>query len=261
MKNKTLIITAIIPLTLFAQSQAWGKCEHQRDIDQVLALNDIGQIRISVNAGDLEISGHSNSDQILIKGKACASKANKLDEIRLVAEQQGNTAVIKTLMPDSNSGSWFGKNSYAYMDLDITVPEKMILEVSDSSGDISISHVGSLSLKDSSGDIEIEDISGDVSVDDSSGGIDIEHILGSVTVRDSSGNMDISDVGQQVVINEDSSGNIYIKDVKASVHIKRDSSGSIYVKDIAGDFRVDRDGSGKIKHKDVMGEVSLPSDD
>lgn len=261
MKNKTLIIAAVIPLTLFAQSQAWAKCEHQRDIDLALSVNDIELIQISVNAGDLKIDGHSTTNKILIKGKACASKADSLDGIKLVSEQQGNKAVIKTLMPDSNNFSWFGKNNYAYVDLEITVPEKIGLEVSDSSGSLRISRVGSLSLDDSSGDIDIEHVSGDVSVNDSSGGIEIEHVLGSVTVRDSSGSMDISDVGQQVLVSEDSSGDIHIEDVKSDVLIKRDSSGSIYVRDIAGDFTVGRDGSGGINYKNVQGEVSLPSDD
>lgn len=259
MKNKTIFSTAL--LALLFSSQVLARCEFQRDIEQTLPLNDVELIRISAKAGDLEVRGHSNSNDILITGKACASSADKLDKIQLQAEQLGNQAVLKALMPGSKSTSWFGKNAYASLDLKIMLPKTIPLEISDSSGGISISHVASLSLEDSSGDLEIENVSGDVSVEDSSGGIEIEHILGSVKVRDSSGSIDISDIGKDVLISEDSSGDIYIKDVKAGVHIKRDSSGSIYVKDIGGDFRVDRDSSGGIKHKNVSGEVSLPTKD
>lgn len=259
MKNKTIFVTALMALLISSQAQA--KCEFQRDIDQVLSLNDVELIQILVKAGDLEVHGHANPNEILLTGKACASSADKLDEIQLLAEQQGDKAVLKTLMPSSKNGGWFGKNTYAFLDLKIVLPKTIPLEISDSSGSISISDVASLSLEDSSGHIDIEQVSGDISVDDSSGGIEIEHISGSVKVRDSSGNIDISDVGKDVLIREDSSGNIYIEDVQAGVHIKRDSSGSIYVKDIGGDFRVDRDGSGGIKHKNVSGKISLPADD
>jgi len=259
MKNKTIFSTAL--LAFLFSGQALAKCEFQRDIDQVLSLSDVELIKISVNAGDLEVHGHKSSNEILIKGRACASTAGRLDEIQLQAEQQGNQAEIKTLMPNTKNSSWFGKNAYAFVDLEIMLPKTIALEVSDSSGDLSISHVATLSLEDSSGDLEIAHVSGDLTVDDSSGGIDIEHVLGSVSVSDSSGGIDISDVGKNVLIRADSSGDIYIKNVKAGVHIKRDSSGSIYVKDIGGDFRVDRDGSGGITHKNIGGKIELPTED
>ncbi len=261
MKTKTLLIVTTLPLAFLSQAQAWERCEFERDINQTLSLSNAELIKISVNAGGLIINGHSDQNNIVIKGKACASRADKLDEIELLTEQKGETAKIETLMPDSNSGSWFKKNDYAYVNLDITVPDKLKLAVKDSSGGIKISHVGSLSLKDSSGDLDIDHVSGDLSVHDSSGGITIEHVDGTVTLSDSSGSIDISDIEQNVVINNDSSGSIYISNTKAGVHIKHDSSGSIHVQDIAGDFRVDRDGSGQITHKNVQGNISLPADD
>jgi len=233
-------------------------CKYEKKIDLTLDLSASDVLVISAAAGDLEVTGISGSDQAVIKGKACASKEEWLDESK-VNTNDGRRAEISVELPDTD-GSWFSLgNNYAWIDLDIEVPENLALEVNDSSGDMFLRNTAAVQLKDSSGDIEIEDARGSVSIRDSSGDIEIDRTMGDLTIEsDSSGDIYASDIDGTVLVEQDSSGDIHISHVSKDVVVERDSSGDITATDVGGDFRVLKDSSGGIRSNDVMGEVQLP---
>ncbi len=111
------------------------------------------------------------------------------------------------------------------------------LRVRDSSGDLEVEHVsGNVQIEDSSGDIEVEEVQGDVLVSsDSSGSMTIRHIGKGVRVaQDSSGDIDIADVKGSVNIESDSSGGIDVQRVGGSFTLGSKGSGDIKTADIAG---------------------------
>ena len=103
-------------------------CKFEKNIDLTLDLSASDLLVISAGAGDLEVRGVSGSDKAVIHGRACASKQEWLEESE-VSITAGRRAEINLDLPQATS-SWlsFG-NNYAWIDLDIEVPEDLTLEV------------------------------------------------------------------------------------------------------------------------------------
>jgi DUF4097 and DUF4098 domain-containing protein YvlB len=251
--KKTVLFLAILATPAL---QAW-ECKYEKQIQQELDMSGSETLSVEAAAGDLEIKGGSGNIA-QIRGRVCVSEEEWLDESG-VEVSAGKNASIAVVLPRSGSGwSWTG-SEYASLDLELTVPAGLALDVSDSSGDLSIEGVASVTVKDSSGDIEIEDIRGDVSLEDSSGDIDIEDIGGNVTVKnDSSGDIYGENIEGSALVMKDSSGGIRFSDVAKDFVVEKDSSGDITARDIGGDFRVLSDSSGDIRAHNVNGRVETP---
>lgn len=255
MKICFLPLVLLLPFGLQASD-----CKYSKDIDQVLDLSNSTELKINAVAGDLRIRGVAGSDKAAIKGKVCASEEEWLSDSR-VDTREGKSAEIVVTLPDYDGGWSLTGNRYLYLDLELDVPERVFLNVRDSSGDVEITGVGALAIKDSSGDIDIEDSTGPVTVQDSSGDIELNDIKGQVTIEsDSSGDIRGSDIEGTVLVMSDSSGDISFKDVGADFIVERDSSGDISANRVGGDFRVERDGSGEIDARNVTGAVDVPKD-
>jgi hypothetical protein len=252
------LVLACLLIYQFSTEASADWCKFEKDINLTLDLSASDVLAISAAAGDLEIVGVSGSDQAVIRGKACASKEVWLEESE-VNTITGRRAEINVKLPKVSGGwSWSG-NSYAWLDLHVEVPQEMVLEVKDSSGDMLLKNIAALQLQDSSGDIEIEDARGTVSISDSSGDIDIDEADGDLTIEaDSSGDIYASDINGSVLVKRDSSGDIRVSHVRDNFIVERDSSGDIRATDVGGDFRVLKDGSGGIRSSDVKGEIQLP---
>ena len=239
-----------------ASLQAWD-CRYERKIEESLDLSGSESLSIRAAAGELDVRGKPDAGTATIRGRICVSKEEWLDEADLET-RAGQKAEIAVVLPDVDGWSLTG-NRYARMDLEITVPEDLALDVSDSSGDLEIRDVASVSLRDSSGEIEIESTSQSVTISDSSGDIILLDIGGDVTIEsDSSGDIRGEGVEGTVLVREDSSGDIRFEDVGNDFIVERDSSGDITAQGVGGDFRVLRDGSGRVVASRVDGEVIIP---
>ena len=252
--NRWMVVLIVL---MAAETQASG-CKFERLLDQSLEVSGSQSLAIAAGAGDLRIVGVSASDEVKIRGKVCVSQEQWLDEARLDTSS-GDRAEINVVLPDVGRGWSLWGSKYAYMDLELEVPESLALQLRDSSGDIEIEDISDISIKDSSGDIEISRASGSVEIEDSSGDIKVREIQGDFTIiSDSSGDIRGSDIKGNVLVVADSSGDIRFTDVGKDVVIERDSSGDIEVENVGGDFRVLKDSSGSIHSKDVAGEVIIP---
>jgi DUF4097 and DUF4098 domain-containing protein YvlB len=92
---------------------------------------------------------------------------------------------------------------YASLDLTVSVPGDLPVEITDSSGDISARRLeGDVEIEDRSGDIDVERVSGDVRID-----------------RDSSGDIRIAEIGDNVEVLADGSGQVRVTSVKGTVRL------------------------------------------
>jgi hypothetical protein len=251
-------LVGALALVASGNAPAWNGCEHERIIEATHDLSGVETLAIDAAAGDLDIRGDAGSSVVTVRGKVCASRAEWVDDADVTFEG-GERARLATVLPDASGMSW--GNSYVSMDLELTVPASLTLDIRDSSGDIEIREAGSVSVMDSSGDIDLSRVE-NASVQDSSGDIEIDGVSGDVTiVRDSSGDIRGRDIGGSVIVANDSSGDIRFRDVDGDFLVERDSSGDVVADGIGGDFTVLRDGSGTIRHGNVNGEVRIPDDD
>jgi hypothetical protein len=268
-------LAALAPVTAFA----WGDgCSFKADRAGGVDAKGVEKVVVRVGAGDMKMVGRSNAVRIEARGTACASKQDALDKTQINVRREGNVVYVETAMPQDDSGWHFGNDDYAYIDIGIALPSGIpvdatdssgdtvieglaALTITDSSGDLEITHVaGLVDVTDSSGDIEIEDV-GSARVRDSSGDITVTHARGNVDIpSDSSGDIEIREVTGDVHIQEDSSGGIRIEDVKGSATVDSDSSGDIYAGRVTGDFTVRSDSSGSIEHESIGGKVDIPED-
>ena len=97
-------------------------------------------MRIEADAGELRVEGKTGQTRVEARGTACASSEQMLGQIRLDATRQGDVIVVKVEIPERASAwSW---NEQARLDLTVTVPRTMPLDVDDGSGSAEIAHVG-----------------------------------------------------------------------------------------------------------------------
>lgn len=270
-------LALLIGLAL-AQAAAADDCSHRAERNLDLDASAITVLELRAGAGDLDIRGVEGLQQVEVRGVACATSEELLDGIRLSHSLDGERLLVGTTIPEVEDGGWFFSR-YAYLDLSLRVPSRLLLEAQDSSGDFELRGVAGASIVDSSGDLEIEDIAGDLRVTDTSGDIEISRVGGNVHIpSDSSGDIEIDHVAGNVTVDSDSSGDIEIAKVRGDAHVERDSSGDIRFEDVDGnasvgsdssgsieavrigrDFSVEADSSGSINHNDVTGAVRLPA--
>ena len=261
---------------------------------EAIPIDGVVTLRLDVQAGSLEVNGDSQSEQIhykaVFRGNALSDKSAQriLEQLKLSHQRSGDTLTILT----RTGGNWWWGGS-GTIDLILSVPSSLELEINDRSGSIRVRDMGQgVRIADRSGSITLEGVGGDVEIDDGSGSITVTQVGGDLKIDDGSGRIGVRDVGGSADIKDhsgsitlervradlvidDRSGSIQVRDVGGSADI-RDSSGGIRVVDVAqnllisdssggisvlsvgGDFEVTRDGSGSIKYDGVSGQVRIP---
>jgi hypothetical protein len=239
-----------LPVTAFALDR---DCRHSAD--RKASIDTTGAVRVEIlaRAGDLVVRPASGA-VLSAGGRACASSQAYLDQTQLHVRRQGDVVQVHVQVPDEMKGIGL---LYATLDLAVSVPAELPVEVTDSSGDMTLESVRVAKVLDSSGDITARGLKGDIEIGDSSGDIRIEDAAGTVRVTDSSGDVVIRGAGD-VHIPLDSSGDIDIDRVSGNVRIDRDSSGDIRISGVGGNVEVLADGSGEVRVTAVKGTVRLP---
>ena len=240
----------------WAEDDCAFRAERSLDVD----AKGLSLLKLDTGAGDLVVEGVAGLSNIELRGKACASAQDVLDDIQLTQQREGATATAATKIPDiGDNWSIFGAGHYAYMYVRVRMPSGLKLDLRDSSGDLEVSGLtNGLDLKDSSGDIKLRDLAGAVNVTDTSGDIEVKGISGDFTViSDSSGDINVDDVKGSAVVQEDSSGDISLRHVGGDARVDRDSSGDITFEDVGRDAVVGADGSGDITADGVKGNFTV----
>jgi DUF4097 and DUF4098 domain-containing protein YvlB len=211
---------------------------------------------VSARAGELDLKGRKDITQVSASGKACASHQELLDRIRIELRLEGDVLRVSALMPDIDADD-APDNANATLDLEIEVPDNLPLELIDSSGDAEIDGLAALDVTDSSGELRISHIAGDLEVTDSSGDVRIDEVGQNVRLRDSSGDVHIEDVHGNVEVEADGSGSLEFDRVERNVAVGHDGSGDIRISNVKGDARIESDGSGDVTVRNVAGSFTL----
>lgn len=275
MKTAVYLMTSLAVLLSPFIASAENDCEYQKPLGFTVSADKLTTLDLNAGAGKLKVQGLGQATQVQVIATACASSQGRLDDLQIEQRVMDRRLVLNTRQPDS--GWSFGINNYAYIDLEITLPEGLAVELTDGSGAVSISQVASAVIDDGSGELEVAQVSGPVSIEDGSGSIRLANIGGPISITDGSGGIEIINADGDVVIDEDGSGGIEIRraagnvtieedgsgsiiisEVGGDVHIGEDGSGAIEIADVTGSFTVDRNSNGGIRHKNVDGPVSVP---
>jgi len=251
--NKQLLLAAVLIAPIYGYAD---DCRYSKDYDFAVDAASLESLRL-----DVGVTGNSASNEVSIVATACANTSKRLEELDLTHRVRNTDLLVRTERHRSGSiFSWlsFG-NTYSYINIEVTMPNDLALEVDDGSGGVEISNVSTLSLNDGSGSILIDNISGNVDIDDGSGSISISGVNGRISVNDGSGPISIRD-SNEVTITDDGSGEISIENIRSNVNIRNDGSGGINIHDVAGDVHIGDAGSGAVNVSGVAGVYSLSDD-
>lgn len=214
------------------------------------------RIVIIAKSGWLRVEGKDGTTEVVAEGMARAPRQDLLSQITLTGTRQGDVVRIEVDIPDMKHRDWDSNwDNGPALDLTVTVPRNIPVELEDSSGELRVVGTAALDLDDGSGQIEISDIGGALRVRDGSGSLEIQNVRGDVTIDDGSGEIDVRDVTGTVTV-RDGSGSITARSVSGSVNVERDGSGGIRVVDVGGDLTVSR-GKRGVSYSGVKGRVRV----
>ncbi len=249
-----LPVLALVLITVSANADIFG-CGKTAPRRANAPLAGVAHITVIGRAGSLKVSGHSGAREVVATGTACADSNDALNAIQFKVQQNGSDLKIEAIVGDETS--WLGFGTSGSLDMEVTVPDSMPIDITDGSGDTIVENVGPLKMVDGSGELTIRGVHGNANVHDGSGALTIDDVAGDLRVVDGSGEMEINRVGGNVTIT-DGSGGITVRNVQRNVTIEDDGSGSVEVSDVRGDFTVGNKGSGSIDYERVAGRVSIP---
>ena len=249
MKISRLWLLCTLPLAGCEDLMGLGsQCDFDRDLFEASSVSGTDRVRVIAEAGALHVEGVPGLSEVRVRGRACARQVRDLDDIDLVVQRVGSVVRVTSFVGPVD----------ARLDLILEVPDWMLAEIEDGTGDLTVENVAGVSVIDNSGNIVVEDISGDVDIDDGSGDLRVRNIDGYLLLSDDSGNIDVAGVGGSVLVDVDDSGDMRIRDIGLDVYIVEDGSGDIWVEDVLGDLTVDFDSTGRIDYHNVRGRITLP---
>jgi hypothetical protein len=231
-----LIGIGLIGLNQSLYANDWGTPSLLDKKNLSLPASSLQGMQVDVGAGSLFISGSDNLATIQVNAKVYGEDL-EADDYSLYLENKDGVAVLYAHIT---------RDSYQNerIDLHLTLPTKLALEVNDRSGDLEIENmIAGVSINDRSGDIELTNIKGGLQIDDRSGSIYATSVYGGVTINDRSGNILLKEIEGNTKIT-DRSGDIRVKTLAGNLDIE-DSSGDVKVKSVTGVVSVD-DTSGNI---------------
>lgn len=226
-----------------------------------LPASGLKALAIDCGAGSLKVQGREGLERIEIAATLRLSGADEAElrdfrkeRVTLKIEKIGSKAVLTARIDDSFSLDKLFASKNAAIDLDVSLPRDLDLDVEDGSGDLAIRDIGGrLDLEDGSGDILVERIAGAAEIEDGSGDMVVSSLGGDLEIEDGSGDLKIEDVGGAIVI-EDGSGSIDLREAVGPVAID-DGSGDIVIDGVEKDVTIEEAGSGGLEIRNVKGRV------
>jgi hypothetical protein len=245
----------LLALTLAAApAGAWDiNCKFAADREASIDSAGVQRVEVFARAGDLTVRRAVGAG-VVASGKACASHEKYLEQTQVRMRREGEVLQVVVQVPEEMKGIGL---FYASLDLTVEVPAGLPVQVTDSSGDVTIDGVRVVHLTDSSGDIEARGLPADIEIDDSSGDIRVVDAAGRVKVVDSSGDIVVHGA-REVLVQSDSSGDIDLEEIAGGVRIESDSSGDLAIARVGGNVEVLSDSSGDVRVSAVKGSVKLP---
>jgi hypothetical protein len=256
MRRFAILLFALAPA--FASADTDCKFIAHRDFD--IDAAHLKDVAFRLGSSDLVVEGVPGLARVEVRGRACASEEAWLADLKIDQHVSGDRLTLTPQQGRVTNWHWF-ESSYAYIDLEVSVPASMAIDVKASSGDAKVRDVASLAYDGSSGDLIADKIAGLLVLELSSGDVQARDV-GSADVRTvSSGDLTLRDVRGDVQVGRVGSGDVAIGHVERDIRVDSLGSGDLDVADVGGDFRLQRKGSGDVHQHGVRGKVEVPRDD
>ena len=235
---------SLLIMTIFMAGLAVAADDgYEEERELTLDSRGIDMLTIDNGAGSMDIRGISGASEIsvtatiLVPGRNDDKARKRIEEDLVLTLEKDSDVAVLTAHFDERGFLNFGDSPS--VELLVSIPEGMHLEVDDGSGSIVINNVrGDIMLDDGSGSIELENVGGTVEIDDGSGSISVLTVGGDISINDGSGSIKVRGVAGTVTV-DDGSGSIDVSDVEEDLIIVEDGSGGLDFSNIAGRVETD----------------------
>jgi hypothetical protein len=257
-------IATVVALTWLALAGAASAepCRYSAPRNVELDAATLKSLLLNLGPTDAHVRGVAGLSQVEVRGTACASNPDWLQDLRIDTSRSGDEAAV-TVRTGNHGMTFglFGLSRYAYMKLAVSVPPRLAVAIDSGSGDVVAEALASLDFHSGSGDLKASDISGPLALQLASGDVDAQRV-GSVQLRSTgSGDVTVSEVHGDVHADRAGSGDLHFSDVGGGVWVGSIGSGDVVVDDVGGDLKVGAAGSGDVSYHGVKGAVHVPKDD
>ncbi len=139
MNTRPLRIAALLALLVLPiTALAWDlDCRYGAERKASIDTAGAARVEIMARAGDLTVRPGSGTT-LAAEGRACASSQAFLDQTQLHVRRQGDVVQVHVQVPEEMKGIGL---MYASLDLTVSVPGDLPVEVTDSSGDMTLESV------------------------------------------------------------------------------------------------------------------------
>jgi hypothetical protein len=255
---RRLLVTALLlaPFGAFAADQ----CKFEAPRNLQLDLSGVRAVQIDIHSYSLHLNGEAGATRGTLTGRACASDSSVLAGLQVTQRREGDQLLIDIGGDNHFSFHLFG-DSYANLEVKLSLPSNLPVSVNVGSGDADVSNVAQLQGHVGSGDLHVRQVPGRLDASVGSGDVEVTDIgsleLGSV----GSGDFKANGIKGDARIGSIGSGDVTLHDIGGSVHADTLGSGDLSVNGVGGDFSLGAKGSGDVDHAGVKGKLSLPKDD
>lgn len=176
-------------------------------IEKTLASKNVDSAKVSNWVGDIKVFADS-PDEVKVKairhaeGGTAAERHRWLTETSVQIEQQGSAILVKDIVPESLRKSLNHRNGHdslqVHLNLDIHLPSRLALVVSNMAGDVRIEGTGGgLDLNTTAGNLVLAGLrcaNKPVAVHHSAGDIEMDGQVGDLTLTNGAGGLKASEL-------------------------------------------------------------------
>ncbi|MDG5787969.1 DUF4097 family beta strand repeat-containing protein [Evansella sp. AB-P1] len=178
-----------------------GAFDTSIDINEQYEVDDLEQIRLEFINGTVQVVGGS-AEEISITGVAKSNFHSEEDLQKAYGNamnvEEGNGSFYYKVK--ESPPSFFSQNNRFSLDLVITVPKTVFIELDAVNGSLTVEDLEeNVLVKTTNGRINIQNIIGNTIVESTNGALTIENIQGNVEARTTNGKIDIFDVTGEIL--------------------------------------------------------------
>ena len=163
--NKKLFVSVAATASLLAGCVVVATPQHANFHQQKtlsIQANDLNRLTIEAGAGSLKVIGSDSETNVTVTGHIYTTKESP-NAYDFSLDRNGQHAEL-VARNHSSSGYWHGNSPR--IDLIISLPDGMALDIEDGSGGITVRNTGGLVISDAgSGSLTFDDIKGVIEVD------------------------------------------------------------------------------------------------
>ncbi len=259
MRKPMMLIAGASLLAMSFGAMAAEQCRYSAPRDATMDAAGLKQLSVKIGPDELTIRGEPGLSKITVHGTACASDEKWLQDIKIETGRHGDTASV--VAHDGNHGMVMSlfRSSYAYLKLDVRVPQALAVKLNQGSGGTHASNLAALDAKMGAGDVEVSGIAGEFALEVGSGDVKARNVGSFNLRRIGSGDVGVDGVQGDARIGTVGSGDVTLANIKRDMSIGSVGSGDIKLTGIGGSLRIDSISSGDLIVRNVTGNVTVGS--